>query len=66
MGRVTIGHENPEPEWRDVALVTSSVEGEPGLGIGVLGSTRMEYDRMTTLVAHVARAVQNALLELRL
>ena len=43
--RVLIGHENPDPELRDLSLVTAScrVEGEPGFGLGVLGSTRMEY-----------------------
>lgn len=63
--RIVIGHENPDPDLHDMALVGSGLHGEPGLGLGVLGSTRMEYERMTALVEHVARAVQNALAELR-
>lgn len=57
--RVLIGHENPDPELQDLSLVTAScrVEGEPGIGIGVLGSTRMQYAHVVSLVDHVARAV---------
>ncbi len=63
--RIVIGHENPDPRLQDLAVVTSGVPGEPGFGLGVLGATRMEYERVTALVEHVARAVQNALSELR-
>lgn len=63
--RIVIGHENPDPELRDIALVAAGVQHEPGLSLGVLGSTRMEYPRMITLVEHVARAVQKALTELK-
>jgi heat-inducible transcriptional repressor len=61
--RVLIGHENPDPELRDLSLVTSSchVEGEPAFGLGVLGSTRMEYAHVVSLVDHVARAVSDVL-----
>ena len=61
--RVLIGHENPDPELRDMSLVTAScrVEGEPGFGLGVLGSTRMEYAHVVSLVDHVARAVSDIL-----
>ena len=61
--RVLIGHENPDPELRDLSLVTAScrVEGEPGFGLGVLGSTRMEYAHVVSLVDHVARAVSEIL-----
>jgi heat-inducible transcriptional repressor len=61
--RVLIGHENPDPELRDLALVTAScpVEGAPGVGLGVLGSTRMEYAHVVSLVDHVARAVSDIL-----
>jgi heat-inducible transcriptional repressor len=57
--RVVIGHENKDPELRDLSLVTAScrVEGEPGFGLGVLGSTRMEYAHVVALVDHVARVV---------
>jgi heat-inducible transcriptional repressor len=66
--RITIGHENPDPQLRRMALVTASfpvVEGEAAWGLGVLGSTRMEYARMIALVEHVARALAQALQEIR-
>ena len=60
--RVLIGHENPEPELRDLSLVTARVaSGDEGLGLGVLGSTRMEYAHIVSLVDHVARAVSDVL-----
>jgi heat-inducible transcriptional repressor len=61
--RVLIGHENPDPELRDLSLVTTScrVEGAPAFGLGVLGSTRMEYAHVVALVDHVARAVTDIL-----
>lgn len=61
--RVLIGHENPDPGLRDLSLVTKScrVEGEAGLGLGVLGTTRMEYAHVVSLVDHVARAVSELL-----
>jgi heat-inducible transcriptional repressor len=64
--RITIGHENPDPEMKDLALVTASyaVDGQR-LGLGIMGSTRMEYARMITLVDHVARAVSQALEDIR-
>jgi heat-inducible transcriptional repressor len=63
--RIVIGHENPDPELRDMALVASGLHDEPGLSLGVLGSTRMEYPRTIALVEHVARAVQKTLTELK-
>ena len=61
--RVLIGHENPDPELRDLSLVTArcEVEGAPGVGLGVLGSTRMEYAHVVSLVDHIARAVSEIL-----
>jgi heat-inducible transcriptional repressor len=61
--RILIGHENPDPGLHDLAFVTSRcpVEGEAGWGLGVLGSTRMEYAHVVTLVDHVARAVSDVL-----
>jgi heat-inducible transcriptional repressor len=65
--RILIGRENREPGLREMALVTAAcpIDGELGLGVGVLGSTRMEYARMVALVDHVARAVSRALRELQ-
>jgi heat-inducible transcriptional repressor len=64
--RVIIGHENPEPDLRDLSLVTAAypVQGEPGWALGVMGSMRMEYVRVVALVGHVAREVSVALTEL--
>jgi heat-inducible transcriptional repressor len=61
--RVLIGHENPDPELRGLSLVTAKLElpGAPGVGLGVLGSTRMEYAHVVSLVDHVARAVSEIL-----
>lgn len=65
--RITIGSENPDPELHRMALVTATfpLEGEGAWGLGVLGSTRMEYARMITLVEHVARALAQALQGIR-
>jgi len=65
--RITIGHENLDPDLRQVAVVTASVPLEPeaAWGLGVMGSTRMEYARMISLVEHVALALNHALQELR-
>ena len=64
--RVFIGHEVPHPELQDLSLVTASyaVDGEKGWGLGVLGSTRMEYGRIVSVVDHVARVVAQALQEM--
>lgn len=65
--RILIGHENPEPDLRGTSLVAASypVAGESGFGVGVLGSTRMEYARVVALVDHVAREINRALREIR-
>jgi heat-inducible transcriptional repressor len=61
--RVLIGHENPDPDLQDLSLVTArcTIEGDEGLGLGVVGSTRMEYAHVVALVDHVARAVSDVL-----
>ncbi len=65
--RITIGHENADPDLRQVAVVTASVPLDPDAawGLGVMGSTRMEYARMIALVEHVARTLNETLKELR-
>lgn len=64
--RIFIGRENADPGLREMALVTAGcpIDGDLGLGVGVLGSTRMEYARVIALVDHVAKAVVRALREL--
>jgi len=63
--RVIIGHENLDPELKSMTLVTASysVEGEVSWGLGVMGSTRMEYARVMALVDHVARTLARSLQE---
>jgi heat-inducible transcriptional repressor len=66
--RVVIGRENPNPELHGTSLVTAScppIDGERGFGLGILGSTRMEYASAVTLVDHVAKAVTQLLREMR-
>lgn len=65
--RITIGHENEDPRLHNLAVVTAGYPllGDAALGLGVLGSTRMEYARVVALVDHVARAVRRTLLELQ-
>ena len=65
--RVIIGHENHDPELKGMTLVTAScmVEGEASWGLGVMGSTRMEYARVMALVDQVARTLARTLQELR-
>jgi len=65
--RVLIGHENPDPDLRDLSFVAARyrVEGDSEWGLGVLGSTRMEYAHVVTLVDHVARALSETLQGLR-
>ena len=65
--RVIIGHENPDPELRGMTLVTASctIEGDASWGLGVMGSTRMEYARVMALVDQVARTLARTLHELR-
>jgi heat-inducible transcriptional repressor len=65
--RIVIGHENPAPDLKDLSLVAARnpVAGDAGWSLGVLGSTRMEYARVLSLVDHVARSVSEALREVR-
>jgi heat-inducible transcriptional repressor len=65
--RIVIGQENPDPALRTTAMVVASypLNGEAGWGLGVVGSTRMEYARMIALVEHVAAALNRTLEDLR-
>lgn len=59
---VTIGAENPDARLTDFTLVTSSYEagGVKGV-IGVMGPTRMPYDKIIGLVEHTSRLVEGLL-----
>lgn len=53
---VTIGGENLDPKLTDFTLVTSSYQCGPFSGvIGVMGPTRMSYQKVVALVEHTSR-----------
>jgi heat-inducible transcriptional repressor len=57
--RITIGAENADPRLTDFTLVTSSYTSGGLAGvIGVLGPTRMPYDKIIGLVEHTSRMVE--------
>ena len=59
---VTIGAENPDTRLNDFTLVTSSYEAGGLRGvIGVMGPTRMPYDKIIGLVEHTSRMVEGLL-----
>lgn len=59
---VTIGSEHVDPKLAAFTLVTSSYRSGPLSGvIGVLGPTRMPYDKIVALVDHTSRLVQELL-----
>jgi heat-inducible transcriptional repressor len=59
---VTIGAENSETRLSDFTLVTSSYEAGSLKGvIGVMGPTRMPYDKIIGLVEHTSRLVEGLL-----
>lgn len=59
---ITIGGENLDPALSDLTLVTASYSrgGLRGV-IGVLGPTRMPYDKIIGLVEHTSRLVEGLL-----
>jgi heat-inducible transcriptional repressor len=59
---ITIGAENPDARLTDFTLVTASYEagGLKGV-IGVMGPTRMPYDKIIGLVEHASRLVEDLL-----
>jgi heat-inducible transcriptional repressor len=58
-----IGSENALREWQGLSLVTAPYySGEQLLGtLGVIGPTRMEYDKIVPLVDFTARLVSRSL-----
>lgn len=56
---ITIGTENPDPRLNEFTLVTSAYQvGDLEGVIGVLGPTRMPYDKIIGLVDHTSRLVE--------
>jgi heat-inducible transcriptional repressor len=59
---ITIGAENPDTRLSDFTLVTASYEAGDLRGvIGVMGPTRMPYDKIIGLVEHTSRLVEGLL-----
>ena len=59
---ITIGTENPDSRLNEFTLVTSSYQaGELKGVIGVMGPTRMPYDKIIGLVEHTSRMVEGLL-----
>jgi heat-inducible transcriptional repressor len=57
--RLTIGSENTDPLLAEFTLVTSAYRrGSLSGVIGVLGPTRMPYDKIIGLVEHTSRMVE--------
>jgi heat-inducible transcriptional repressor len=55
---ITIGAEHEDPQLAPFTLVTSSYRAGPLSGIiGVMGPTRMPYDKIVALVDHTSRLV---------
>ena len=56
---ITIGGENPDPRLAGFTLITASYRvGEVKGVLGVLGPTRMPYDKIVSLVDHTSRLVE--------
>lgn len=59
---ITIGGENDDARFSDLTLVTSSYsKGDLRGVIGVIGPTRMPYDKIIGLVEHTSRMVEGLL-----
>lgn len=55
---ITIGAENSDPQLSSFTIVTSSFDSGPFRGaIGVMGPTRMPYEKVVTMVEHTSRFV---------
>ena len=59
---ITIGGENADPRLAGFTLVTSSYRaGDLSGVIGVMGPTRMPYDKIVSLVNHTSLLVEGLL-----
>ncbi len=55
---VTIGTEHPDPKLSALTLVTSAYERDGVSGVlGVMGPTRMPYEKIISIVAHTSRLI---------
>ena len=59
---ITIGNEHRDPRMGKFTVVTSEYHAGPLTGvIGVIGPTRMPYDKVISLVSHTSRLVSDLL-----
>jgi heat-inducible transcriptional repressor len=55
---ITIGNENADPRLEDLTIVTAEYRAGPlGGVIGVIGPTRMPYEKVISLVSHTSRMI---------
>lgn len=63
--QVLIGDENPSPVFRDCAVVTTRYGGGGAIGaLGVVGPTRMHYDRVIATLQYVGALMSDLWAEL--
>ena len=61
---ITIGNEHNDPKMSNFTVVTASYNAGPLTGvIGVIGPTRMPYDKVISLVTHTSELVTDLLKE---
>jgi heat-inducible transcriptional repressor len=61
---ITIGNENNDPKFSNFTVVTAPYHAGPLSGvIGVIGPTRMPYDKIISLVTHTSELVTDLLRE---
>jgi heat-inducible transcriptional repressor len=61
---ITIGNEHSDPKLASFTVVTASYHAGPLTGvIGVIGPTRMPYDKVISLVTHTSELVTDLLKE---
>jgi len=61
---ITIGNEHNDPRLASFTVVTASYHAGPLTGvIGVIGPTRMPYDKVISLVTHASELVTDLLKE---
>jgi heat-inducible transcriptional repressor len=59
---ITIGTEHVDPRFADFTIVTAEYHAGPLTGvIGVIGPTRMSYDKVVSLVTHTSRLISDLL-----
>ncbi|MGH7721044.1 MAG: heat-inducible transcriptional repressor HrcA [Gemmatimonadaceae bacterium] len=59
---ITIGTEHADPSFADFTIVTAAYRfGALGGVIGVIGPTRMPYEKVVTLVTHTSRMISDLL-----